>query len=149
MVCDPFNSRWQYYNRFLDIDLYTPRLDGTILPGVTRSSILALGEAHTRSSPIHPSMPSSIGKIRTVERTMYMSEVEKWHSTGKLLEVFGCSTAAVVVPIGRIGYQGQDWELPAGTGGLGPIAKAFFEKITDIQEGKEGNFGGWSVPCSS
>ena len=79
---------------------------------------------------------------------MYMSELGDWHASGKLLEVFGCSTAAVVVPIGRIGYEGQEWHLPAREGGLGPLARAFFEKITDIQEGKHGSFGGWSVPCT-
>jgi branched-chain amino acid aminotransferase len=135
--------------KYEDIDLVTPRLDGTILPGVTRSSILALGNSHSSSSPIHPSLPGSIKKVHALERTMHMSEVGESYSSGKLMEVFGCSTAAVVVPIGRIGYQGQVWTMPVHEGGLGPVARAFFEKITDIQEGKEGAFGGWSVPCTS
>ena len=131
------------------MDLFTPRLDGTILPGVTRSSILALGISHSPSSPVHSSIPRSIRKINTVERTMYMSEIGEWHKAGKLLEVLGCSTAAVIVPIGRIGYQGENWDLPVHKGGLGPIGRALFEKITDVQEGKEGSFGGWSVSCKS
>jgi branched-chain amino acid aminotransferase len=116
---------------------------------VTRSSILALAIEHSPSTPVHHLLPSTIRKIYTLERTMYMSELEEWHTAGKLLEVFGCSTAAVVVPIGRIGYQGQDWCLPSHEGGLGPIARAFFEKITDIQEGKLDSFDGWSVPCTT
>jgi branched-chain amino acid aminotransferase len=68
-------------------------------------------------------------------------------NTNQVLEVFGAATAAVVTPIGRIGYEGKDMMLPSHEGGLGPVGRALFEKITDIQEGRvEGHE--WSRLCA-
>ncbi|EAU93503.2 branched-chain-amino-acid transaminase [Coprinopsis cinerea okayama7 len=129
-----------------DLDAFTPPLDGTILPGLTRASVLQLLQAHT--SPSHtfnlPNTPSSL-KIHTTERVLTMSEIVAWSEQGKLLEVFGVGTAVVVCPVGKIGYEGKDMTLPRHEGGLGPVAKAVSDAIISIQTGRQ-EFEGWSVP---
>ena len=68
------------------------------------------------------------------------------HAAGALLEVFCVGTAAVVTPVARIGWRGADVQLPAYEGGFGPVARALYERIVDVQEGRV-EWRGWSVPC--
>jgi branched-chain amino acid aminotransferase len=78
------------------------------------------------------------------ERCLTMSEVCEAASEGRLLEVFGSGTAAVVSPVCAIGYRGVDIEVAA----TGPITKRMWDEVTGIQYGKT-NDGppGWSVVC--
>ncbi len=83
----------------------TPPLDsGIILPGVTRRSIVEL--------------TSQWGDFDVSERPIYMKELVQAKEDGKLLEVFGAGTAAVVTPVGAIHYSGAKIELPVPTDGL-------------------------------
>lgn len=66
--------------------------------------------------------------------------------SGKLLEVFGTGTAAVVAPVRNIGYEGGDIELPVLEGGLGKVARSMYETLTAIMEGRV-ECEGWSIPC--
>ncbi|KIK51205.1 hypothetical protein GYMLUDRAFT_50705 [Collybiopsis luxurians FD-317 M1] len=129
-----------------DIDLLTPPLDGTILPGVTRDSVLALGKAHTAGETTLPDIPASL-RLHVQERIITIPDLQQWHAGGKLLEAFGAGTAVVIASIGKIGFKGEDIVFAEHEGGLGPIAKAFRTRILDIQEGRE-VWKNWSVPVA-
>lgn len=75
-----------------------------------------------------------------------MDDLAAWSSEGRLLEAFGTGTAVIVAPVGRIGFKGKDLELPKHEGGLGPIGKALWERIVEIQEGRI-EWESWSVLC--
>jgi branched-chain amino acid aminotransferase len=128
-----------------DVDLLTPPLDGTILPGITRASTLYLAQAHTAGKILLPGISPS-QKLHTYERPVTMADLFGWSEQGKILEVFGVGTAVIVAPVSRIGYQDKDIILPPHEGGLGPIGKGLWTMITDIQTGKK-EFEGWSVVC--
>jgi branched-chain amino acid aminotransferase len=119
------------------VDLITAPLDGTILPGVTRASCLALAsdpEFHKECSVrLHPQ-----------EKVYTMSDIVKWSSEGKLLEALLIGTAVIVGPCNKIGYEGQDIVIPGV--GMGPVGTAFRKKILDIQEGRT-EWKGWGVIC--
>lgn len=115
--------------------LITPPLtDGTILPGVTRDSILQLcrqwGEFEVLEAPI--TMPQIVEAIRT----------------NRLFEMFGSGTAAVISPIRRIHYQGKDWHIPLNPRDpnqqAGPLANRLWEAILKIQYGEVADHP-WSV----
>jgi len=63
------------------------------------------------------------------------------HASGKLQEVFGSGTAAVISPVGELKYG--DKVLKIGDGKVGPMAQKFFKAITDIQYGKVKDEMGW------
>jgi branched-chain amino acid aminotransferase len=119
----------------------TPRLDGTILPGITRLSCLELLEAHTHQKTELPSIPPT-QRLHTSERTMTMHDLITWSAEGKLVEAFVVGTAVIVAPVQRIGFEGKDLVLP--TVGLGPVSKALRERIMDIQTGKV-QWDNWSA----
>ena len=73
-----------------------------------------------------------------------VDEVLKAAETGKLQEVFGSGTAAVVSPVGQIKYG--DRAVTVGNGQVGPLAKRFYTAITDIQYGRAADPKGWVVP---
>ena len=104
------------------VELLTPPLtDGTILPGVTRDSILQL------SSQIK-------GVDYVTERKITMKELLQAHSEGRILEMFGSGTAAIVSPIKCVHFQGRDYEIPINEAKqTGPVAEHLFSLITAIQ----------------
>ncbi|KIM47308.1 hypothetical protein M413DRAFT_440756 [Hebeloma cylindrosporum] len=128
-----------------DVDLITPPLDGTILPGLTRASTLALAEAHSAGKITLPGVPASV-KLHTHERPLTMREIDALSTEGRVLEVFGVGTAVVVAPVSRIGWAGKDIVLPVQKQGLGPIGSGMWKMIVDIQTGKV-PFEDWSVVC--
>lgn len=131
-----------------DWDVVTPALDGTILPGVTRDSVLSLIRADKASSPL----ANFSHKLHAHERTLTLPEVKQLADEGRLVESFGVGTAAIICPIGRIGYQDKstgttsEIQFPEYKSGLGPLSTALMESIVAIQEGRV-EFEGWSVPC--
>jgi len=101
-------------------ELVTPPLNkGTILPGVTRRSIIELC--------------STWPGITVSERKITMSEVMSAHAEGNLLEMFGSGTAAVVSPVGGLHYQGRMVSLPTPEQGL---AVRIMAAMSDIYYGK-------------
>jgi branched-chain amino acid aminotransferase len=120
------------------VDLITAPLDGTILPGVTRASCLALAsdpEFQKESSLcLHPK-----------EVVYTMNDLAKWSSEGKLLEALVIGTAVIVGPCNRIGYDGKDIIIPGA--GMGSVGAALRKKILDIQEGRT-EWKGWGVVCT-
>ena len=126
-----------------DVDLFTPPLDGTILPGITRASCLYLAQAHTTGKIALPGIPPS-QKLHTHELPITMADLFSWSEQGKMLEVLGVGTAVSVAAVSRIGYKDKDVVLPSHDGGLGPVGKGLWTMITDIQTGRM-EFEDWSV----
>ncbi|KAJ8487937.1 hypothetical protein ONZ45_g14139 [Pleurotus djamor] len=125
------------------LDVITPTLDGTILPGITRASVLELTAAHPEKSVLPGLSPST--RLHVHERTIPMDQLLEWSSAGKLLEAFGVGTAVIVAPIGKIGFQDTSVTIPSYEKGLGPVGQGLYDRIWDIQTGKF-EWQGWSVP---
>jgi branched-chain amino acid aminotransferase len=104
----------------------TPPLSSTILDGVTRRSLLEL------ASHLGISFDESPLDIETV-----LSEVE----SGGITEVAAVGTAAVVTPVGRIGYKHRS--VVVGNGGLGPVMSRLLRALNDIQYGRARDIFGW------
>jgi len=113
-------------------ELATPPLDGMILPGVTRDSVLALAREHSSRSNRLTGLPED---LTVSERSVTMHEVKEASESGKLVELFGAGTAAVISPVDRIGYLGQDIHIPTGEGGMGPISKPIWTELVGRQTG--------------
>ncbi|GEQ70792.1 hypothetical protein JCM33374_g4471 [Metschnikowia sp. JCM 33374] len=113
-------------------ELVTAPLDGTILEGVTRDSVLTLAKSK---------LPSSEWIIS--ERKFTMAEVKERASKGELVEAFGSGTAAVVSPIKTIGWKGEDISVPLAAGAAGELTVKVADWIKKIQYGEE-EFEGWS-----
>jgi|SRR5882762_175093 len=141
--CDSVGIHVGPFNVASDLDLVTPPLDGTILPGITRASCLALATAHSSKTSL-PNLPNV--RLHVHERPFTISDLVNWSAKGKLLEAFGAGTAVIIAAIGRIGFEGKDVVLPQYKGIYGPVSKALWEMIVDIQEGRV-EWEGWSVPC--
>ncbi|KAJ7237896.1 branched-chain amino acid aminotransferase II [Mycena haematopus] len=145
--------------------IVTPPLDGTILPGITRDSALALLRAYSRGDLALPPLPNPpAAPIEIEERPLTMAELAAWAAAGRLLECFGTGTAVLVVGIERIGdhvaatdsgsagkdatgktVRIRDLTMQAGRG-LGPVGRALWDKLLAVKEGRD-EFGGWSVLC--
>lgn len=113
-------------------ELATAPLDGTILEGVTRDSILQLCKER---------LPQDKWVIN--ERKFTMQEVKDRAEKGELVEAFGAGTAAVVSPINNIGWKGQDIAVPVSLGNSGELTNQVAEWIKKIQYGQE-EYQGWS-----
>jgi branched-chain amino acid aminotransferase len=109
-----------------DGTLVTPALTGTILPGITRDSIITL--ARDRGHEV-------------VERPYSFEEWCADARSGRLREVFACGTAAVLTPIGTVRWH--DGELTVGTGETGEITSMLRQSLVDIQRGRAADPYGW------
>jgi branched-chain amino acid aminotransferase len=107
-------------------EFVTPPLGGSILSGVTRDSVLTL--LRDWGFAAH-------------ERPIGMEELIAAHRSGKLREVFGCGTAAVITPVGVLGWKGEDMVI--NNGEPGEIASRLFDAITGVQSGREPDKHGW------
>lgn len=113
-------------------ELVTPPLGDTILPGVTRDSVLALARDHAEGKLSIAGLPKN---FKVSERKLTMPEIQQLQSQGRLVEMFGSGTAAVVSPIKEIGYNGKNIPVPVGEDGLGEVARAMLKEITGRQLG--------------
>jgi len=104
----------------------TPPLSGTILPGVTRDSVLTLLREMNAKLEEHP---------------ISVDEVLAAHAAGTLQEAFGIGTAAIIAPIACIGYRGKDHEIP--TGSPVGLAQKLKETLTKIQTGRTPDTRNW------
>ncbi|GAB6094187.1 branched-chain amino acid aminotransferase [Desulfatiferula olefinivorans] len=110
-------------------EIITPRLNGSILSGVTRDSVIA--------------MARSWGMTVT-ERRIAIDEIFESHAKGLLKEVFGSGTAAVISPVGNIKFHERVIDIADGK--VGPVASRLFKELMDIQYGKVPDTEGWIVP---
>ena len=109
-----------------DVEVVTPELSGTLLPGVTRSSLLQM--VRDRG-------------WRAVERRVSTQEWAERAASGELTEVFACGTAAVITPVGSVLHA--EGGFPIGDGGSGPVTLALREELTGIQRGLRPDRYGW------
>ena len=100
-------------------EIVTPQLTGSILPGITRMSVLELGKHWG---------------LKVSERRVSIDEILKGLKDGSVTEIFGSGTAAVISPVGVLSYKGEEYQL--GNGETGPITSRFYEQLTGIQYGK-------------
>ncbi len=112
----------------IDDDIITPALSGSILSGITRDTVIRLADKWGKS---------------VIQRRISIDEVIAAHRSGKLQEVFGAGTAAVISPVGEIKFQHETFKV--GNGGVGRWADKFFTAITDIQYGRTESPDGWIV----
>jgi len=110
----------------IDDVIVTPPLDGTILPGITRDSVLTL--ARDRG-------------LKTEERPISIDEVIETARSGQMTEAFGTGTAAVVSPVGEFVYG--DESITVAGGKMGKYALEFYEALTAIQYGRSDDPHGW------
>ena len=118
-------------NVFFVVDgkVITPQLSGSILPGITRKSAIALLRSW---------------QIPVEERRIAIDEIQKAEETGRLEEMFGTGTAAVVSPVGELKIG--DKLLQIGGGAVGPITQRLYDTMTGIQYGRLPDRQGWTVP---
>lgn len=107
-------------------EVVTPALNGSILQGVTRASIIELLQ---------------YWKIPVVERQISMKEVYDAYQAGQLEEAFGTGTAAVISPIGE--FLWNDEKLIVNNGETGELSKKVYDTLTGIQSGKLADPLGW------
>jgi len=131
-----------------DVDLMTPALDGTILPGVTRDSVIRLAALLPALPALSQfaSAPGFPSKIHVRETVITMPRLLEFSQAGLLLEAFGSGTAAIVAPVSGIGYEGHSITLPVYEGGAGPVASATYNALVAIQDGRV-ECEGWCVRC--
>jgi branched-chain amino acid aminotransferase len=110
----------------IEDEIVTPVLNGSILPGITRDSVIRLAKHW---------------KDKVSERRISIDELLQAHAGGKLQEVFGAGTAAVISPVGEIKYGDQVITIAGGE--VGPVARKYYNAITDIQYGKTEDPLGW------
>ncbi|NCA66692.1 MAG: branched-chain amino acid aminotransferase [Clostridia bacterium] len=115
-------------NMFFVIDgvVVTPMLTGSILPGITRDSILKILKKYG---------------YKAEERKISVDELYSAFKGGKLEEAFGAGTAAVVSPVGLISYKGEDMVINNGV--MGKTAEFLYDKLTGIQCGRYEDEFGW------
>lgn len=115
-----------------EVELVTPPLDGLILPGVTRDSVLSLARDHI-SGKHH--LADLTDNLVVSERPVTMAEVKEASRSGRLVELFGAGTAVVISPVDRIGYLGEDVLIPTGHDGMGPVSRPIWAELVSRQTG--------------
>jgi branched-chain amino acid aminotransferase len=111
---------------FDDGSMLTPPLDGTILPGITRDSLLTLARAQGL----------------TVREERY--SIDQWRddaASGRLIECFACGTAAVVTPVASVTVG--EHRISIASGGVGQATAALKQQLVDIQRGRADDRFGW------
>ncbi|PPK98572.1 branched-chain amino acid aminotransferase [Kineococcus xinjiangensis] len=109
-----------------DGSIVTPALSGSILEGITRSSILQLAADAGR---------------KVEERRIGIDEWREGVQSGRITEVFACGTAAVVTPVGRL--VSREGELVHGGGEIGEVTQSIRTALLDLQYGRAEDTHGW------
>ena len=117
------NMMFAYGNKIV-----TPRLNGSILPGITRDSVLKLAR--------------TMG-YEAEEARLDINEIFADAKSGKLTEAFGTGTAAVISPVGTLALK--DEKITIGDGGIGKVAQSLYDTLTGIQYGRIEDKFGWVV----
>ena len=117
-------------NIFFKIDgkIVTPMLNGSILPGVTRNSVIQLCK--------------KMG-LEVEERRISAEELIEAQKSGKLEECFGTGTAAVISPVGKLRYV--DDVMIINNNEIGEVSQKLYDTLTGIQWGKREDDMGWTV----
>lgn len=117
------NMMFAYGNKIV-----TPMLNGSILPGITRNSIITLAK--------------ELG-YEVEEKRLAIADIFEDIKAGKLTEAFGTGTAAVISPVGELCWK--DEKLVIGGGSIGPVAQKLYDTLTGIQYGRLADNHQWIV----
>ena len=109
-------------------EIVTAPLDGTILPGITRNSVIQLLKKKG---------------YNIVERRLTIDEIVEAYKKGEFKEMFASGTAAVISPVGELKYK--DTDMIINNGEIGPVAQEMYDTIYGIQTGKIADDMGWTV----
>jgi len=107
-------------------EVITPMLSDSILPGVTRDSVIQL--VKSRGIPVS-------------ERLVSIDELLDAQQKGLLEEAFGSGTAAVISPIGSLSWEGKEFAVAGG--GIGELSQSLYDQLTGIQYGRLPDPFGW------
>ncbi|NGN66085.1 branched-chain amino acid aminotransferase [Streptomyces sp. A7024] len=139
---DPTERRWieemgsnnLYFVRGTgpDAEIITPALTGTLLPGITRDSLLSIAQ--------------DLG-YKVTETRISKEEWQEGCADGSITEVFGCGTAAVITPVGHAKTADAEWTVAGGE--MGPITAQMRKALVDIQTGQAPDPHGWMHPLGS
>lgn len=110
-------------------EVITPKLSGSILPGITRKSAIEL--------------LASQG-VAVSERLISIDELVSACENGTLEEAWGIGTAAIISPIGALAYQGKEYSIHGGE--IGPFAQKLYDDLSGIQWGLKADSMGWTFP---
>jgi branched-chain amino acid aminotransferase len=110
-------------------EIVTPALTGTLLPGVTRDSLLTL---------------AARAGYRVAEARISVEDWRNGCASGEITEVFACGTAAVVTPVGKVVDEAGDWTI--GDGAMGPVTRLLRTALVDVQHGRTPDPDGWLHP---
>lgn len=116
---------------YIGEELVTPPLAGTILPGITRDSVLHIARGW---------------EMKVSERMISLDEVIAALEAGKVKEVFAAGTAAVISPVGKLAYRGKKFVINGGE--VGPLAARLYDQIMGIQYGKVKDPFGWMMKAA-
>lgn len=111
----------------IDNEIVTAPLEGSVLPGVTRDSCIAI-------------LKEWGYKIN--EKHLAIDDLMEYAKTGRLQEAFGTGTAAVISPVGELNYKGNVQVINDFK--IGPITQRLYDELTGIQWGKIADTRGWS-----
>lgn len=113
----------------VDGEVITPALQGSILPGITRKSVIELCKSWG---------------MKVTERRISIAEIAEAYDAGKLDEVFGTGTAAVISPVGHLKYGDKVMEINGNK--IGAVSQKIYDTMTGMQWGKIADQFGWIVP---
>jgi branched-chain amino acid aminotransferase len=108
--------------------IVTPALSGSILPGVTRDSVLKLA----------PDLGYEVSETK-----IDVNDMLRDIASGEITEAFGCGTAAVIAPVGKLGDKNGEYVV--GNGDAGAVSQHLFQALTDIQYGRVPDEKGWTL----
>ncbi|MEU8894368.1 branched-chain amino acid aminotransferase [Nocardia sp. NPDC048505] len=123
------NNLFFVYGSGSQARLVTPSLSGSLLPGITRDSLLTL---------------AADSGFSVEERLVSVEELRKGAESGEITEVFGCGTAAVIIPVGSV--RSAEGEFTIGGGQPGEVTMALRDTLTGIQRGTFADIHGWMNP---
>jgi branched-chain amino acid aminotransferase len=114
------------YGSGAEARVVTPKLTGTLLPGITRESLLTLAQ--------------DLG-YRSEEDMVSVEDWQAGNASGELTEVFACGTGAVITPVGHVKSAAAEWTV--GDGSPGPVTMRLRKALLDLQTGKTPDPHGW------
>ncbi len=112
----------------IDDEVITAPLNGSILPGITRDSVLHM----TRE-----------WGMKVSERDLSIGDVIEAAENDRLKEAFGTGTAAVISPVGQVTYKGKDYVVAGGK--MGELSQRLYDEIVGIQYGEKKDPYGWTL----
>src|SRR5699024_7097667 len=117
-------------NAFFRVEdkVYTAPLQGSILGGITRDTSIKLLQSWG---------------VEVVEELFTIDQLIEWHRSGKLKEALATGTAAVIAPIGTLGFKGKDIHI--NNKEIGPISQRLYDEITGIQKGEKEDKFNWTL----